>query len=90
MDNLRDKKSGASVTAQDCALMRGTLERYGITDVGPLNDENENLYVVNDNATAAKMREVMKSIKDRIKSDKEKNYLVIYVLAGHRMMTAGK
>ena len=87
MSNLKDK-NGASLPLKDCEEMREALKRYGITDTGPIGDEN--LYVLNDNATAAKIRKVMQNIRHRIASDPEKNYLVVYVLAGHGMIVSGK
>ena len=68
--------------------MRVQLEQYGIKDTGPVDDKN--LYVLNDNATAAKIRDVMKNIRHRISSNPEKNFLVVYVLAGHGMIDSGK
>ena len=62
--------------------------QYGIEDTGPIGDEN--LYVLNDEASARKMLKVMKSIRSRIMSNPEKNYLVIYMLAGHGMISTGK
>ena len=87
MSDLKDK-NGLSLPLKDCETMRIVLERYGITDTGPIDDKN--LYVLNDNATAAKIRKVLKSIKHRISSNPEKNFLVIYVLAGHGMIDSGK
>ena len=68
--------------------MREALERYGIKDTGPIEDEN--LYVINDNATFKKTSSIMKNIRQRIANNPDKNYLVVYVLAGHGMIAAGK
>ena len=41
--------------------MRSILEKYDIKDTGPIDDEN--LYLLNDNATSAKMNhKVLRSI----------------------------
>ena len=68
--------------------MMKALKRYNITDTGPVDDEN--LYVLNDDATAAKMRKVIVSIKNRLAAEPTKKFLIVYVFAGHGMNTCGK
>ena len=68
--------------------MRTVLEMYDIKDKGPI--DNKNLYVLNENATLKKIIEVMTSIRMRMKENPDKNFLVIYVLAGHGMICDGK
>ena len=87
MSDLKDKK-GASLTFKDCELIKEVLDRYDIRDTGPVDDKN--LYVLNDSATSAKIIQVMKNIRQRIGSNPEKNFLVVYVLAGHGMIDSGK
>ena len=88
MPDLKSKKSGKSYSWKDCEKMRECLERYNITDTGPIEDKN--LYVIDDNATAAKMKKVMSSIRRRLRAEPNKNFLIVYVFAGHGMNACGK
>ena len=88
MPNLVNKKTGESFCWADCETMRKCLERYSITDTGPVDDKN--MYIINDNATSAKMRKVMTNIRKRLLAEPHKNFLIVYVFAGHGMNACGK
>ena len=87
MADLKNDRS-ESICWKDCGTMMNALDRYGITDTGPI--DNKNLYILNDNATAAKMRKVMANIRNRLTNEPTKKFLIIYVFAGHGMNTCGK
>ena len=68
--------------------MRLAIERYGITDTGPVEDKN--LYILNDDATKVKVSRVMANIRERVDSEPDKNFLIVYVIAGYAMDACGK
>ena len=88
MPDLKDPETGESYCWRDCENMRNSLEQYGITDTGPV--ENKNLYILNENATQTKVLEVMNNIKTRIEAEPNKKFLVVYVISGHGMSANGK
>ena len=87
MADLKDK-NGEGLCWKDCETMREVLEEFGVTDTGPIEDKN--MYIIKDNATIKKTNAVIKSLKVRLKANPKKNFLVIYVLAGHGMIAGGK
>ena len=68
--------------------MKEVLIQFGMTDTGP--PEDKNMYILDNNATQAKMNKVIGNIKRRLKANEDKNYLIIYVFAGHGMIVGGK
>ena len=87
MPDLVDK-NGEPLCWKDCEDMRAVLEPFGVTDTGPIEDKN--MYILNNNATAKKVNKMMGNIKRRMKNNPKRNYLVIYVLAGHGMISGGR
>ena len=87
MPDLKCKRTGKSLSWEGCETMQKCLERYNITDTGPIDDKN--LYVLNDNATAAQMKRVMANIRKRL-DEPNTNFLIVYVFAGHGMDAFGK
>ena len=87
MPNLYDKK-GEPICWKDCETMRKALEPYGLKDTGPIEDQN--MYVVNDNATFKKVSGIMTNIQRRMNANPEKRYLVVYVIACHGMNNGGE
>ena len=88
MDDLIDAKTGEALCWKDCKTLYGALERYGITDTGPVGDEQ--LYILNDDATSKKKSHIVSNIRNRLKNNPEKKYLIIFMMAGHGMIESGK
>ena len=87
MADLKDK-NGDLICWKDCETMRLALEPFGVTDTGPI--ENQNMYIINNDATIKKVNKVMANIHRRIKENKQTRYFVIYVLASHGMVNGGQ
>ena len=73
MDDLPDSK-------KDCAAFRAAFNKYEITDTGP-----GDIYKIEDNPSTEHKDAVFLSIRKRLRDNPSKNYLIVFVLAGHGM-----
>ena len=48
------------------------------------------MYILNDDATKVKVSRVMANIRERVDSEPDKNFLIVYVIAGYAMDACGK
>ena len=62
----------------DCAALRIALAKYHITDTGP-----GDIYRIEDNPSAEHKDAILLSIKKRLRDNPHKNFLIVFVLAGH-------
>ena len=54
------------------------MERYNIKDMGP-----DNLYKLDNDPDRKALWKARRSILDRLMTNPEKKFLIVYVLAGH-------
>ena len=69
---------------EECNMMREALENYGITDMG-----FENMYRIDDDPSIERCQDVMFSISKRLKDNRDKNFLIIYIFRGHGVQDMG-
>ena len=85
MDDLKDEDDN-SLCLKDCDTIRPVLESYGITDLGGEGKP----HIMNDNGTFKKIFTVMRDLKKRFTMEPDKNFLIVFVLAGHGMQVSGQ
>ena len=84
MPDLKDA-NGNSKCWKDCAKIKPILERYGLDD----NGGTENLYIINENGTQISITKAISHIKRRLLNEPQKNFLIVYIIAGQGMHSGG-
>ena len=70
---------------EECESMKTALEEYGISDTGA-----ENIYTMTEDPTSQKVKQAMRSLKNRLNDNKDKKFLIVYVIVGQGLHSHGQ
>ena len=70
---------------EDGESMRAAFESYQVTDSG-----QKNIYTLTEDPTSKKVKEAMRSLKNRLNDNQDKKFLVIYVIVGQGLQNHGQ
>ena len=64
--------------------MKAAMANYGVTDTA------NGLYTIEEDPELKQIMIVLRDIKIRLKNNPDRNFLIIYIMAGHGMQCVGK